>query len=70
MTQANQLRVIPDSETFSASTKYLGQKRVEATFSIRRDKDAARYAKTATFDFTAVTEEELYLMAMYVQRRR
>ena len=65
MTQATQLRVIPDSETFSAVTKYLGQKKVEAVFSIRRDAKAPRYEKKALFDFSKVSEEELYLLAMY-----
>ena len=65
MTQANQLRVIPDSETFSATTKYLGSKKVEAIFSLRRDAKSQRYEKKATFDFEHVTEEELYLLAMY-----
>ena len=32
MTQVNQLRVIPDSETFSAQTKHLGGKKVEVVF--------------------------------------
>ena len=63
--QVTTLRPILDSETFSAQTKYLGQKKVEATFSIRRDKDAARFEKKAVFNFAALSEEELYLMAMY-----
>jgi hypothetical protein len=65
MTQVNQLRVIPDSETFSAVTKYLGQKKVEAVFSLLRDAKSPRYEKKALFNFEPVTEEELYLMAMY-----
>jgi hypothetical protein len=65
MTQATQLRMIPDSETFSAVTKYLGQKKVEAVFSIRRDAKAPRHEKKALFDFGKVSEEELFLMAMY-----
>ena len=65
MTQTAQLRVIPDSETFSAQTKYLGHKKVEAVFSIRRDAKAPRYEKRATFDFSKISEEELYLLAMY-----
>jgi len=68
MSTNSQLRVIPDSETFSAQTKYLGQKRVEATFSIRRDKDSQRFEKKALFDFSKVTEEELYLLAMYAAK--
>src|SRR6476620_1301732 len=68
MTQANQLRVIPESETFSATTKYLGSKKVEATFSLRRDAKSQRYEKKATFDFGNVTEEELYLLAMYAAK--
>jgi len=65
MTQVNQLRVIPDSETFSATTKYLGAKRVEAVFSLRRDSKSQRFEKKAAFNFEHVTEEELYLLAMY-----
>jgi hypothetical protein len=69
MTQtANQLRVIPDSETFSAVTKYLGQKKVQAVFSLRRDSKSPRYCKEALFDFSKVTEEELYLLAMYASK--
>ena len=64
-TQANQLRVIPESETFSATTKYIGSKKVEAIFSLRRDAKSQRFEKKATFDFEHVTEEELYLLAMY-----
>ena len=70
MTQSAQLRVIPDSETFSAVTKYIGSKRVEATFSIRRDAKAPRYEKKCTFDFSRVTEEELFVMAMYSAKVR
>src|SRR6476620_10493571 len=65
MTQANQLRVIPESETFTTTTKYLGSKKVEAIFSLRRDAKSQRYEKKATFDFEHVNEEELYLLAMY-----
>jgi hypothetical protein len=68
MTQSAQLRVIPDSETFSAQTKYLGNKKVEATFSLRRDAKSVRHEKKATFDFSKVTEEELYLLAMYAAK--
>ena len=64
-TQANQLRVIPESETFSATTKYVGSKKVEAIFSLRRDAKSQRFEKKALFDFSNVTEEELYLLAMY-----
>jgi hypothetical protein len=64
MTQST-LRIIPDSETFSAITKYLGNKKVEANFSLRRDAKSPRHEKKATFDFSKVSEEELYLMAMY-----
>ena len=70
MTQANQLRVILDSETFSATTKYLGQKRVDAIFSIRRDAKSQRYEKKCVFSFEHVTEEELYLLAMYACKVR
>jgi hypothetical protein len=70
MTQVNQLRVIPDSETFSATTKYLGAKKVEATFSIRRDAKSQRYEKKCMFTFEHVTEEELYLLAMYACKVR
>jgi len=68
MSTTNLLRVIPDSETFSAQTRYLGNKKVEATFSIKRDKDSVRYEKKATFDFSKVTDEELHLMAMYAAK--
>jgi len=63
--QATTLRPITDSETFSAVTKYLGSKKVEATFSIRRDANSQRFEKKAVFNFAALSEEELYLMAMY-----
>ena len=69
MTQVNQLRVILDSETFSAQTKYLGQKKVEAVFSLRRDAKSQRFEKKALFNFEHVTEEELYLLAMYACKR-
>jgi hypothetical protein len=65
MTQVTQLRVIPDSETFSPQTRYLGGRKVEATFSLRRDAKSARFEKKCTFDFSKVTEEQLFLLAMY-----
>jgi hypothetical protein len=65
-----QLRVIPDSETFSAQTKYLGQKKVEAIFSIRRDAKSQRFEKKCMFTFEHVTEEELFLLAMYACKVR
>ena len=68
MTQANQLRVIPESETFSATTKYVGSKKVEAMFSLRRDAKSQRYEKKATFDFGKLSDEELYLLAMYAAK--
>ena len=68
MSTTTQLRMIPDSETFSAQTKYLGGKKVEATFSIRRDAKSQRFEKRAVFSFAAVTEEELHLMAMYAAK--
>ena len=34
-------------------------------FSIRRDAEAPRYEKKTLFDFSKVTEEELFLMAIY-----
>src|SRR6476659_6057223 len=68
MTQTNQLRVIPESETFTTTTKYLGSKKVEAIFSLRRDAKSQRFEKKATFDFGNVTEEELYLLAMYAAK--
>src|SRR5215510_3600273 len=63
MTQ--QLRVIPNSETFSATTKYMTPKKVEAVFSIRRDAKSSRYEKKTLFDFGGVSEEQLHLLAMY-----
>jgi hypothetical protein len=63
MTQ--QLRVIPNSETFSAMTKYIAPKKVEAVFSIRRDAKSPRYEKKALFDFGGASEEQLCLLAMY-----
>ena len=48
MTQSAQLRVIPDSETFSATTKYLGQKKVEAVFCNSARCESARYEKEGT----------------------
>lgn len=59
------LRAIPDSETFSASTKYLGNRKVEAVFAIRRDSKGPRYEKRALFDFSKVNEEQALLLAMY-----
>jgi hypothetical protein len=65
VTQANQLRVIGNNETFSATTKYVTPKKVEAVFSIRRDAKSSRYEKKTLFDFSGVSEEQLYLLAMY-----
>jgi len=59
------LRVIPDGENFSAVTRYLGDKKVTATFSFRPHAKGTRYEKTSLFDFSNVSEEQLYLLAMY-----
>ena len=65
VTHANQLRVIGNSETFSATTRYTGPKKVEAVFSIRRDAKSPRYEKKTMFDFGGVSDEQLHLLAMY-----
>jgi hypothetical protein len=59
------LRVIPEAENFSAKTTYKGKGIVEATFALRRGEGQPRYEKETTFDFSRVTEEQLYLLAMY-----
>jgi hypothetical protein len=63
--QANQLRVIGNSETFSAVTKYINPKKVDAVFSIRRAAKSPRYEKKTMFDFGSVSDEQLHLLAMY-----
>ena len=65
VTQANQLRAIGNSETFSAATKYIGSKKVEAVFSVRRNAKSPRYEKKTMFDFGGVSDEQLHLLAMY-----
>ena len=65
VTQANQLRVIGNSETFSATTRYISPKKVEAVFSVRRDAKSPRYEKKTMFDFGGVSDEQLHLLAMY-----
>src|SRR5215510_12373044 len=65
VTQANQLRVIGNGETFSSTTRYTGSKKVEAMFSIRRDAKSPRFEKKTLFDFGGVSEEQLHLLAMY-----
>jgi hypothetical protein len=59
------LRLIPDAENFSAKTVYKGKGIVEATFALRRGEGQPRYEKSCTFDFTRISEEQLYLLAMY-----
>jgi hypothetical protein len=59
------LRVIPDAENFSARTAYKGKGIVEATFALRRAEGQPRYEKDCVFDFSRVSEEQLYLLAMY-----
>jgi len=58
VTQANQLRVIGNSETFSATTRYINPKKVEAVFFLRRDAKSPRYEKKTLFDFSGVSEEQ------------
>src|SRR5215510_3667618 len=65
VTQANQLRVIGNGETFSSTTRYTGSKKVEAMFSIRRDAKSPRFEKKTLFDFGGVSDEQLHLLAMY-----
>ncbi len=65
VTQANQLRAIGNSETFSATTRYISPKKVEAVFSIRRDAKSPRYEKKTLFDFGGVSDAQLHLLAMY-----
>jgi len=59
------LREIPAGENFSAVTQYLGDRKVNAVFAIRRAEGKPRYEKKCLFDFSGVTEEQLYLLAMY-----
>lgn len=59
------LRQIPDGENFSAKTEYVGNKTVNAVYAIRRHEKGPRYEKATLFDFGNVTEEQLYLLAMY-----
>ncbi len=59
------LRVIPEAENFSAKTVYKGKGIIEATFALRRGEGQPRYEKESTFDFSRVSEEQLYLLAMY-----
>jgi hypothetical protein len=59
------LRVIPEAENFSAKTIYKGKGIIEATFALRRGEGQPRYEKECVFDFSRVTEEQLYLLAMY-----
>ena len=59
------LRVIPEAENFSAKTVYKSKGIVEATFALRRGEGQPRYDKECVFDFSRVTEEQLYLLAMY-----
>ena len=59
------LRAIPDAENFSAKTVYKGKGIVEATFALRRGEGQPRYEKECVFDFSKVSEEQLYLLAMY-----
>jgi hypothetical protein len=59
------LRVIPEAENFSAKTLYKGKGIIEATFALRRGEGQPRYEKECIFDFSRVSEEQLYLLAMY-----
>ncbi len=59
------MRVIPAAENFSAKTLYKGKGIIEATFALRRGEGQPRYEKECVFDFSRVTEEQLYLLAMY-----
>jgi hypothetical protein len=59
------LRIIPEAENFSAKTLYKGKGIIEATFALRRGEGQPRYEKETTFDFSRVSEEQLYLLAMY-----
>jgi hypothetical protein len=59
------LRIIPEAENFSAKTLYKGKGIIEATFALRRGEGQPRYEKESTFDFSRVSEEQLYLLAMY-----
>jgi hypothetical protein len=65
ITKPSQLREIKDGDQFSADTVYNGDKTVTGVFSIRRFAGGPRYEKRCIFDFSGVTEEQLYLLAMY-----
>ena len=65
MAKVNQLQVIENGTSFSAVNKYLGDRKIEATFSIRRSEGEARYLKTSVIDFSSVSEEELLNLSMY-----
>jgi hypothetical protein len=64
VTQANQLRAIGNSETFSSTTRYTGPKKVEAVFSIRRDAKSPRYEKKTLFDFLWAGLRQRYMWGM------
>lgn len=65
MTKTNQIPVIADDQAFSASNEYLGNRKVKATFAIRRSEREPRYRKEIELDFSNVTEEQLIQLGMY-----
>ncbi len=58
------LRVIKAGENFSPSSAYIGDKKCRSTFSFRPHEGGTRYEKTMLFDFSGVSEESLYLLAL------
>jgi len=61
----SQLRELKDGDSFTSVTDYLGNQKVNAVFSFRPYEKGPRYVKECLFDFSGVTEEQLYKLAMY-----
>ena len=57
--------VIENGQAFSATNEYIGNKKVKATFAIRRSETEPRYKKEMELDFSKVTDEQLIQLAMY-----
>lgn len=65
MSRQTQIPMIAEDQAFSASNEYLGNRRVRATFAIRRSEREPRYRKEIELDFSSLAEEQLIQLAMY-----
>lgn len=65
MAKITTIPMIEDGKAFSATNEYLGDRKVKATFAIRRNESEPRFRKEIELDFSKVSDEQLIQLTMY-----